>query len=63
MGLQRAVANAEDIESISKARHDRDGAAAAHNDDDDELLTATQASYDSWLVSYATLSLPLCVVY
>lgn len=48
MGLQRAVANAEDIESISKARHDRDGGAAAHNDDD-ELLTPTHASYDSWL--------------
>ncbi|KAI8564983.1 hypothetical protein RHMOL_Rhmol03G0225200 [Rhododendron molle] len=32
IGFQRAVANVEDIESISKARHDRDGAASLSND-------------------------------
>ncbi|KAF7147509.1 hypothetical protein RHSIM_Rhsim03G0200400 [Rhododendron simsii] len=54
LGFQRAVANVEDIESISKARHDRDGAASLTvlNPSDhttDEPLTATHTSYSSWL--------------
>lgn len=57
LGFQRAVVNVEDIESISKARHDRDGAASLTvlNPSDhttDEPLNATHTSYSSWLVSF-----------
>lgn len=64
MGFQRAGANVEDIESISKARHDRDGAASLTvlNPSDhttDEPLNATHTSYSSWLVSFLVFTTSL----
>ena len=56
MKFQRSVANAHDVESISKARHDKNGAdpsnPCVHSNNE---TNDTYTSYNSWLVSFLLL--------